>query len=370
MEERIKPLLNHFPISAFQQTLVNWFEQNMRQLPWREDRDPYKVWVSEIMLQQTQVDTVMPYFENFIQQFPTLDHLAAADEEEVLKAWEGLGYYSRARHLHQAVREVKEKYGGRVPDQPRRLRSLPGIGPYTAGAILSIAYGKKEPAVDGNVMRVMSRIFEIEDDISRSKTRALFDQLIRQLIPEGDASYFNQGLMELGALVCTPGTPQCLTCPVREYCRAQASGKQEALPVKQKKKKPRLLRMAAGVLLNENTVLIRRRPDHGLLAKLYEFPNVEWSAGEPQEAISTHIFETYGIKCAATAKYNQVQHTFTHLVWDITVFEMRFMESWAESELPENHVWADLDDLSTYPFPVSHQKIIEQLLKRHTIKHA
>ena len=218
--------LDAFNKETFRQDLIGWFEQEQRTLPWRQDQDPYKVWVSEIMLQQTRVDTVIPYFNRFIEQFPTIEALAEAEEDKVLKAWEGLGYYSRARNLQAAVREVHEHYGGRVPDNPKEISSLKGVGPYTAGAILSIAYGIPEPAVDGNVMRVLSRILSIWEDIAKPATRKIFEEAVRELISHENPSFFNQALMELGALICTPTSPSCLLCRVREHCLAFFEGKQ------------------------------------------------------------------------------------------------------------------------------------------------
>ncbi len=206
-------------------------------MPWRENRDPYRVWVSEVMLQQTRVDTVIPYFINFMREFPDLESLADADEEKLLKAWEGLGYYSRVRNLQTAVREVVAEYGGKVPETRKEISSLKGVGSYTAGAVLSIAYGMPEPAVDGNVMRVLSRVLLIEEDIAKQKTKRLFEDILYDLISTADPSAFNQGLMELGALVCTPRSPGCLLCPVRLHCRAYEAGVQDALPLKSKKEK-------------------------------------------------------------------------------------------------------------------------------------
>ncbi|HEU4964251.1 MAG TPA: A/G-specific adenine glycosylase, partial [Bacilli bacterium] len=194
--------------------LLAWYEQHKRDLPWRRQRDPYAIWVSEVMLQQTRVETVIPYWLNFMEKFPTIEALAQAPEADILKAWEGLGYYSRVRNLQKAAQAVVERYGGIVPDQLDEMRSLPGVGPYTAGAVLSIAYDRDVPAVDGNVFRVLSRIFLIEEDIMKPKTRPLFEDLAEYLIPPGRAASFNQGLMELGATVCIPKNPRCETCTV------------------------------------------------------------------------------------------------------------------------------------------------------------
>jgi A/G-specific adenine glycosylase len=356
--------LQSFPIEHFQDQLLYWFERNMRDLPWRKDRNPYKIWVSEIMLQQTRVDTVIPYFERFINKYPTIDDLAEAPEEEVLKQWEGLGYYSRVRNLQSAVKEVKANYGGVVPDDPEQIATLKGVGPYTAGAILSIAYGKKEPAVDGNVMRVFSRIFAIEEDIQKVKTRHLFERLVRGLIPEGSASYFNQGIMELGALICVPQSPKCDRCPVEEFCEGRKLGIQESLPVKKKKKKPRALTMVVGILVENDHVLIHRRDSEGLLATLFEFPNLEWSDSPPEETISKHLYEKYSLETETNERLEGVQHTFSHLIWDITVFQMKRVDQSEEidvEKMPANSFWIPLEELDRFAFPVSHQKIKKQL---------
>ncbi|MGB8955280.1 MAG: A/G-specific adenine glycosylase, partial [Tumebacillaceae bacterium] len=200
--------------------LLAWYEENKRDLPWRRTRDPYAIWVSEVMLQQTRVETVIPYWHRFLEQFPTIDALAKAPEEQVLKAWEGLGYYSRGRNLQKGAQAVQERHHGIVPDALDEMLALPGVGPYTAGAVLSIAYDRPVPAVDGNVFRVLSRIFLIEEDIMKPKTRKTFEGIAEFMIPEGYAASFNQGLMELGATVCIPKNPRCALCPVREQCSA------------------------------------------------------------------------------------------------------------------------------------------------------
>ncbi|MFK7691501.1 A/G-specific adenine glycosylase [Paenibacillus sp. HJGM_3] len=262
----------------YSEPLLAWYKAHRRDLPWRRSRDPYHIWISEVMLQQTRVDTVIPYYHRFLEKFPTLEALADAPEEDVLKQWEGLGYYSRARNLQAAVREVKEGYGGTVPDTLEAVSSLKGVGPYTAGAILSIAYNRPEPAVDGNVMRVLSRFFLLQDDIAKPSTRVRIEALAKSLIPEGEARDFNQALMELGATVCTPKSPSCLTCPVMEHCAARLEGMTEALPVKAKAKPPRpearLVAFVEGTGAHSGRFLIRQRPQDGLLARMWELPHV------------------------------------------------------------------------------------------------
>ncbi|WP_010272725.1 A/G-specific adenine glycosylase, partial [Paenibacillus senegalensis] len=264
--------------SLFAAELLAWYRRVKRDLPWRRSRDPYYIWVSEVMLQQTRVETVIPYFHRFIEKFPTLEALAAAPEEEVVKAWEGLGYYSRARNLQAGAKEVIARYGGIVPARKEDISTLRGVGPYTAGAILSIAYNVPEPAVDGNVMRVLSRFFLITDDIAKPSTRKAMEKLAGSLIPEGAAGDFNQALMEFGATLCTPRSPHCLTCPVMEGCQARLNGMETELPVKAKAKPPRLEPRAAAVIIgtgkHAGKLLIRRRPQQGLLAGMWELPHV------------------------------------------------------------------------------------------------
>lgn len=353
----VKPQTNkEFDQKKFQKDLIDWYVSERRDLPWRIDQDPYKIWVSEVMLQQTRVDTVIPYFEAFVNRFPTIEALAVADEMEVLKAWEGLGYYSRARNLQAGVREVYENHNSKVPKDLKTISKLKGVGPYTAGAILSIAYGKAEPAVDGNVMRVMSRILSISDDIAKPKTRKTFESEVRKIMPGNHASEFNQGLMELGAVICTPKSPKCLLCPVQSHCRAFSEGKQDELPVKGKKKPPKLVRMAVGVVENDHhEVLIRRRPQSGLLAGLWEFPGFEVSKTGKQEQLDVQMAERYGAKVEWMLRLRNIQHVFTHLKWELAVYKGRITESLTEQS---NLKWVPVEKLSDYPFPVSHQKII------------
>ncbi|MEI5908545.1 A/G-specific adenine glycosylase [Bacillus spongiae] len=349
--------LDKFDTKTFQKELLGWFEAEQRDLPWRKDQDPYKVWVSEIMLQQTRVDTVIPYFHRFIEKFPTIKDLAEAEEDSVLKAWEGLGYYSRARNLQTAVKEVHEKYDGVVPNTLNEISKLKGVGPYTAGAILSIAYDVPEPAVDGNVMRVMSRILTIWDDIAKPSSRKVFEKAIRALISHENPSYFNQAVMELGALICTPTSPSCLLCPVREHCQAFAEGVQTELPVKTKKKSTKKVKLGAVILKDkEGNVLLHKRPSEGLLANLWEFPNCEISSlryGKKQ--VEAYIKEEYNIDATIeNGILTKIDHVFSHLTWNVEVY------------IGEVHHFAQQEDLRAisaqqleeeYALPVSHQKM-------------
>ncbi|MDT3428477.1 A/G-specific adenine glycosylase [Paenibacillus forsythiae] len=324
-------------MAFFSRHLLEWYHEQKRDLPWRRSRDPYHIWVSEIMLQQTRVDTVIPYFNRFIGKFPTIESLADAPEEEVLKCWEGLGYYSRARNLQHAARQVKEAYGGKVPDDREAVFALKGVGPYTAGAILSIAFNRPEPAVDGNVMRVLSRFFLIEDDIAKARTRVRMEALAKALIPAGEASHFNQALMEHGALVCTPKSPRCLVCPVMERCAGRLAGRETSLPVKTKAKPPRpetrLAALVEGRGERAGRVLIRQRPSSGLLARMWELPH--WPAPEEGGAASARpegaaaldrlrrSLAGAGIAAQPVEHFMAAEHTFSHIHWTLQVYRCR-----------------------------------------------
>ncbi|WML38518.1 A/G-specific adenine glycosylase [Neobacillus sp. OS1-2] len=352
-------IFKNININAFQNDLIAWFKNEQRDLPWRIDQDPYKVWVSEIMLQQTRVDTVIPYFNRFIEWFPTIDDLAEADEDKVLKAWEGLGYYSRVRNLQSAVKEVKEKYNGEVPNTPKEIAELKGVGPYTAGAILSIAYGIPEPAVDGNVMRVLSRILSIWDDIAKPSSRKIFEQVVRGLISHEDPSAFNQALMELGALVCTPTSPSCLLCPVREHCQAFFAGVQNELPVKTKKTKTRDVQLASAIITDTSgKFLIHKRPKNGLLANLWEFPTIELHHPmlNDREHIVTRFNETLDLDIKLEQIIGQIDHVFSHLVWNLKVYTGTIT-----SEFTETDEWklASFEEMKEYAFPVPYQKMFK-----------
>ncbi|WP_126425351.1 A/G-specific adenine glycosylase [Brevibacillus marinus] len=352
-------LPDEFAVFGFHRDLLAWYDQAKRDLPWRSNRDPYRVWVSEIMLQQTRVETVKPYFENFIAKFPTVEALADAAEEEVLKAWEGLGYYSRARNLHRAAREVKASYGGRVPDTLEDISRLAGIGPYTAGAILSIAYDKPEPAVDGNVMRVFARLLLLEDDIGKPKARNKISELVRQAMPQERAGDFNQALMELGATICLPRSPHCLTCPVFDYCLARKEGVQELLPVKGKPAQPRPVELVVAVIRRGDRWLINKRPAQGLLAGLWEFPmfeqehrlvDAEWLAAQTEARL--------GLTVAVEEELPPVQHTFSHIAWHLRVFRCDWL---AGEPTAETARFVSSEEWGKYAFPVAHSRILAHL---------
>lgn len=357
MKDRVSKLLRTFKIHDFQDVLIGWYLEEKRDLPWRRTKDPYKVWVSEIMLQQTRVDTVIPYFQRFIEKYPSIKDLAEADEQDLLKVWEGLGYYSRVKNLQTAVKEVHESYGGVVPNSKEEFGKLKGVGPYTSGAVLSIAYGNPLPAVDGNVMRVFSRIFNIDDDISKTKTRKLFEELTAEVISQEDPSSFNQGLMDLGATICIPKNPACLLCPVREFCLGFHEGTQNDLPVKAKQKKGKTIQYVAAVLEDDdNNIMIRQRPDQGLLASLWEFPNTELNEKTPNliQVFEKDMEKQYEIMVDLEEPIGVLEHVFSHLTWKIHVFQGKIKGKITESE---NIKAVPFDNVEDYPFPVPYQKV-------------
>lgn len=339
----------------FRHSLLSWYYNEKRDLPWRKTSNPYYIWVSEVMLQQTRVDTVIPYYERFIEKYPTMEALAEAEENELLKMWEGLGYYSRARNLQAGVREVVASYGGEVPKNRKEISTLKGVGPYTAGAVLSIAYGIPEHAVDGNVMRVMSRLLLIEEDITVPKTRKTFERVVMDLIDEEDPSAFNQGLMELGATICTP-RPKCLLCPVMEFCAAFEQGRQEELPVRTRKKQTKVVPVACFAIQNEEGEwLLRQRPEKGLLANLWEFPMVELTGGKVPEAL---LSEQLGIDLEEITPLLSFKHVFTHLTWDVRSFRSRAKKG---QPIPEGYRFFTAEEVASLPKPVTVLKIWDAL---------
>ncbi|MEP7124170.1 MAG: A/G-specific adenine glycosylase [Byssovorax sp.] len=296
--------------------LVAWFELVARDLPWRRRRDPYAVWLSEIMLQQTRVETVVPYFERFLRRFPDVEALAGAEIDEVLKLWSGLGYYRRARVLYATAREVTERYGGAFPGEAAALRELPGIGAYTAGAIASLAFDQREPLVDGNVARVFARLFGIDADIRSAASVKLLWDIARRLVPEERPGRFNEALMELGATVCTPRDPRCGGCPVEALCAARASGRVLELPVIEAKKKVPVVKMVAAVLRSGPRVLLARREEGGLFGGLWEPPMVE--AGSIAEARAG--LAAVGVAAAIElGEAGKIKHVLSHRELRVTV---------------------------------------------------
>ncbi len=302
--------------------LLNWYTGNRRILPWREDPAPYRVWISEIMLQQTRVEAGKAYFQRFVKELPDVEALANADDELLMKLWEGLGYYNRARNLKKAAGVMMERYGGRLPASYEELLELPGIGPYTAGAIGSIAFGIVRPAVDGNVLRVVSRILARKDDIAKASVKKKIENELQAVMPQDRPGDFNQALMELGAIVCLPnGAPKCEECPVAELCRARQVGIQEELPVKKAKKERRTEEKTVLILMDERgRMALSRRPSRGLLSGLWELPSFE---GRLSEIEVRQRLEGKGIPCGEIRPAGQAKHIFSHVEWHMIGYQVR-----------------------------------------------
>lgn len=313
------------------------------------------------MLQQTQVDTVIPYYYRFIERFSIPEDLAEAPEQSVLKEWEGLGYYSRARNLQRGVREVVEQYAGQLPEEKEQLLSIHGIGPYTAGALLSIAFNKPEPAIDGNVMRVMSRIFLIDADIAKAASKKIFEQVVSELIAETVPSAFNQALMDLGAMVCRPKKADCGICPVKSYCKAYEEGVTLEYPVKSRKAKAVNHSYAVLLLQDQSgSYLIQQRAETGLLANLWQFPMIEIASAQTERSLAREIKAKFGLNAEIQRQDFQYTHHFSHLIWNLSLYSGTY-----SGDLPENNRLLRVKpaDFERYPFPVSHQKVISWLKK-------
>ena len=328
--------------------VMEWYRKNRRDLPWRNTRDAYRIWVSEIMLQQTRVEAVKRYYERFLSELPTVKELAEAPEDRLMKLWEGLGYYNRVRNMQKAARQVMEEYQGEFPHTDDTIRSLAGIGNYTAGAVSSFAFGIPKPAVDGNVLRVLSRILASEEDIMKASVRSRMERAVEEVIPEQNAADFNQGLIELGALVCVPnGEPKCGECPAAGFCLAREKGIQTELPVKAKAKARRIEKRTVLIFRDAQGLAIRKRPDKGLLAGLYELPNVE---GHLTRKEASDYGKSIGLTPVRVRKLESAKHIFSHVEWHMTGYEMLVDE--LEKNCSAEMIFAKKEELETvYSIP-------------------
>ena len=346
------------PQKTLQTRLLNWYNKNKRTLPWRDryDKDAYAVWVSEIMLQQTRVETVIPYFEKWMRLFPTVKALANASERDVLNAWEGLGYYSRARNLHKAAKFVSGEYDGKLPQTVGELIKLPGVGRYTAGAIASIAFGKDEPALDGNLKRVYARLFDITEPVDSPKGEKLLWDIASENLLKGEAGDFNQALMDLGATICIPKNPRCLICPLLELCKARENGTQELRPIKKPKKAVPHHIHAAGVVVKSGKVLLCQRPAKGLLGGMWEFPNGRVD-GDPAKELLKVLRTEYGLQVQKKEAMGFVQHAYTHFKVTEYVFRCELLSA----SKGQNMKWIALKELDDYPMGKIDRQISEMI---------
>jgi len=350
----------------FRSELLKWYQDHKRAMPWRGEADPYKIWISEIMLQQTQVQQATPYFQNFISLFPTVYDLAKADQQEVLKAWEGLGYYSRARNLHAASKMVVEDFDGQVPQTYDEIIKLKGVGPYTAAAVTSIAFNKPNAVVDGNVIRVLTRFYGIEDDTRSSKTRRIIQELADKLIDEEKPGDFNQALMELGSEICTPTKPGCSECPIQAGCVAAKTAKTEVIPYKSPaKKKPHYI-IGVGVIEREsdNKVLIALRPNDAMLGGLWEFPGGKKEESETiRQTIERELKEELGVEVNPYKELMNFKHTYSHFSITMHAWHCKLLSGEAKPKESQEVRWVTREELKEYPFPKANKVLTEKLVR-------
>jgi len=344
--------------------ILSWYGRHGRPLPWRQTRDPYAIWISEIMLQQTQVATVIPYYQGFLKKFPTVTALSAASPDEVIKSWENLGYYHRARLMHRAAKAMVGVWGGKLPPNYDDLLGLPGIGPYTAGAIASIAFGKRVLALDGNAKRVYARLYAFEQRLDGREGEERISQLAQPLLPAKGAGTFNQAIMDLGATLCTPRTPACPLCPLNPFCHASAKGIQDRLPVPRKGRGLPHKDMTASVIINKaGKVLIVKRPEQGLLPGLWKLPGGErCGGGTLPEALERRVMEELGLTVKVLEPVTSVNHTFTHFRMTLHAFRARIRKGKPRPLTCARLAWVHPSDLSAYAFSKADRTIVQKAL--------
>jgi len=343
--------------------LLAWFDGAGRELPWRRERTPYRVWLAEVLLQQTRVETALPYYERFLARFPTLSALAEAPLEDVLKLWEGLGYYARARHLHQAARQVQREYGGQLPADYEALRALPGVGPYTAGAVASIAFGQPVVAVDGNARRVLARLFAVEGDPRAPSVRRELEALARALLPADRPGAFNEALMELGAVVCLPRAPRCAACPLADLCQAHRQGRETELPWRAPRRALPHYDVAAAVLARDDgRLLVARRKLDDFLGGLWEFPGGKREKGESLEGcLARELAEELDIQVEVGERLLTLEHSYTHFGITLYAFRCRLLAGEPRCLDCAEVRWAAPAELEALPMAVTDRRIARWL---------
>ena len=354
--------MNSKEITLFRENLLTWFEGHCRQLPWRETEDPYRIWVSEVMLQQTQVKKVLEYYQKFINRFPNVETLSQAPLQELLKAWEGLGYYARARNLHKAAHIVAEDLKGKMPADYATFRKLPGVGEYIAAAVQSIAFSRPYAVVDGNVKRVLARVFLIDSPINQSTATKIFQEKADRLLDHNAPGTFNQAMMELGAIVCRPKSPTCIVCPVNTVCRAFQTARQEEFPIRQKPKPLPEYHIVAGVIHKGDRVLITQRKLEGLLGGLWEFPAGKIQVKETSEqACVRAIREETNLLVDSIEFLARVKHAYTHFKIVMDVFHCDYQSGEIVLNEAVDYRWITVDQIDRFPFPRSNHKFIPLL---------
>ena len=345
----------------FQKKLLSWFEKHQRKLPWRGIQDPYRIWVSEVMLQQTQVKKVIDYYDKFIKRFPNVEQLADSSLQDVLKVWEGLGYYARARNLHKAAIVIMEEYDGEIPREYETFRKLPGVGDYSAAAVQSIAFNKPFAAVDGNIKRVLSRLFQLDVPINHAASTRVFQQKADKLLDGKHPGLFNQAMMELGATICRPQSPTCLVCPVNSFCDVFHTSSQNEYPQRHKTKAIPEYQMTAAVIYKESKVLIIQRPLNGLLGGLWEFPNGRITENETtEEGCIRNITEVVNLNVTNLNYRTTVRHAFTHFKIVMDVFKCDYVSGEVVLDGPIDAKWVDVTEVTEYPLPRATHKFLEK----------
>lgn len=367
----VTPLhLNPQDLSIIRKRLQAWYVDNHRNLPWRETLEPYPIWVSEVMLQQTQVKTVLAYHDRFLKRFPTIQSLARADQQDVLKLWEGLGYYSRARNFHKAAIQVYFQHSGQIPTDWNAFRQLPGVGDYIASAVLSIAFNQPFAVVDGNVKRVISRLFVMDTPVNGSRAHGVFQGPATVLLDCDSPGIFNQAMMELGALICKPGKPVCTLCPIDKFCAAFTSRQVDAYPKRVKALPVPLYPVVAGVVYHQGRILITQRKPEGLLGGLWEFPGGKIQEGEsPADACVREIKEETGVSARIVSHLCQVKHAYTHFKIQMQVFICHALSGAVRLNGPVDFRWIALDDMDLYPFPGANHKFLGLLKNSNHASH-
>ncbi|MGD8260881.1 MAG: A/G-specific adenine glycosylase [Desulfobacterales bacterium] len=348
----------------FRSRLLAWYQRNNRPLPWRKSNNPYRIWVSEVMLQQTQVNTVIPYYHNFLKRFPNLNRLARSDLQDVLKVWEGMGYYARARNLHRAAQVVVRDFGGTIPDTWNDFRKLPGVGDYIAAAVLSIVFSLPYAVVDGNVKRVLSRLLKINEPVNTAGSEKHFKIAAADLLDQDHPGMFNQAMMELGALICRPRDPACEGCPLQKMCQAYRTDTVAEYPKRLKRRSTPRYQIAVGVVFKNSRVLITRRKTKGLLGGLWEFPGGKIKANETAEnACVREIKEEVNIDVAVDRHLTQVKHAYTHFKITMDVFCCRYLSGRVKLNGPVDHRWIRLQQIDDFPVPKANHKFIPKLMQ-------